>query len=155
MTRGRGFIGLAAMIVGRWSPLGAFGAALLFRRHRGGQSIKLIPPAGDLGHVSAIPGQFYDALPYLVTIVVLAGVVGRSIPPAADGQPYEREAAHLTRALDEAGASATEHGANLDLQEAAARSRSSTTRGSGRSCERHAGSRSSGARPTPAAPRTA
>jgi len=41
-----------------------------------------------------LPGQFFDALPYLITIVVLAGVVGRSIPPAADGQPYEREAAH-------------------------------------------------------------
>ena len=39
-----------------------------------------------------LPGQFFDALPYIVTIVVLAGVVGRSIPPAADGQPYEREA---------------------------------------------------------------
>ena len=39
------------------------------------------------------PAQIYDALPYLVTIVILAGVVGRSIPPAADGQPYEREAA--------------------------------------------------------------
>ena len=40
----------------------------------------------------AIPGQFYGALPYIVTIVVLAGLIGRSIPPAAVGQPYEREA---------------------------------------------------------------
>jgi len=95
MTAGRGFIGLAAMIVGRWSPLGGFGAALLFASSVGlSQSIRIAPPSGDLGRLLAgLPGQFFDALPYLVTIVVLAGVVGRSIPPAADGQPYEREAA--------------------------------------------------------------
>jgi simple sugar transport system permease protein len=94
MTNGRGFIGLAAMIVGRWSPLGAFGAALLFASSVGvSQSIEIAPPAGELGEIlSSLPGQFFDALPYLVTIVVLAGVIGRSIPPAADGQPYEREA---------------------------------------------------------------
>ena len=95
MTAGRGFIGLAAMIVGRWSPLGAFGAALFFASSVGiAQSIRIAPPAGELGDVLAsLPPQFFDALPYIVTIVVLAGVVGRSIPPAADGQPYEREAA--------------------------------------------------------------
>jgi simple sugar transport system permease protein len=95
MTGGRGFIGLAAMIVGRWTPLGAFGAALLFSSTLAlGQIIKFAPPSGDLGAtLSQIPGQFFDALPYLVTIVVLAGFVGRSIPPAADGQPYQREAA--------------------------------------------------------------
>jgi general nucleoside transport system permease protein len=95
MTAGRGFIGLAAMIVGRWTPLGAFGAALLFASSVGiSQSIKIAPPPGDLGNIlTSLPGQFFDALPYLVTIVILAGVVGRSIPPAADGQPYEREAA--------------------------------------------------------------
>ena len=43
--------------------------------------------------MTSVPAQVYDALPYIVTIVILAGVVGRSIPPAADGQPYEREAA--------------------------------------------------------------
>ena len=95
MTAGRGFIGLAAMIVGRWTPLGAFGAALLFASSVGiSQSIKIAPPPGELGDIlTSLPGQFFDALPYLVTIVILAGVVGRSIPPAADGQPYEREAA--------------------------------------------------------------
>ena len=94
MTTGRGFIGLAAMIVGRWSPLGAFGAALLFSSAQGlGQSINFAPPSGDLGALlGALPGQFYDTLPYVVTIIILAGVVGRAIPPAADGQPYEREA---------------------------------------------------------------
>jgi ABC-type uncharacterized transport system permease subunit len=95
MTVGRGFIGLAAMIVGRWSPLGAFGAALLFASTQGlGQSIKIVPPTGQLGEIlGSLPGQFFDALPYLVTIIVLAGLVGRSVPPAADGVPYEREAA--------------------------------------------------------------
>ena len=95
MTGGRGFIGLAAMIVGRWTPIGAFGAALLFSSTLAlGQILKYAPPSGELGDVLAqIPGQFFDALPYLVTIVVLAGFVGRSIPPAADGLPYEREAA--------------------------------------------------------------
>jgi simple sugar transport system permease protein len=95
ITGGRGFIGLAAMIVGRWTPLGAFGAALLFSSSQAlGQIIKFASPSGGLGDVMlSVPGQFYDALPYLVTIVVLAGFVGRSIPPAADGQPYEREAA--------------------------------------------------------------
>ena len=94
MTAGRGFIALAAMILGRWTPIGAFAAAVLFSLFQTlGQTIKFLPPTGDLTIMLQAPGQFYDALPYLVTIVVLAGVVGRSIPPAADGQPYEREAA--------------------------------------------------------------
>jgi general nucleoside transport system permease protein len=95
MTAGRGFIALAALIIGRWTPLGAFGAALLFASSQAiGQSITFAAPSGQLGDIlTSLPGQFYDALPYLVTIVVLAGLIGRSIPPAADGQPYEREAA--------------------------------------------------------------
>jgi simple sugar transport system permease protein len=95
MTNGRGFIALAAMIMGRWMPLGAFGSALLFATFlQLGQLINIAPPGGDLGSVmSAVPAQLFDALPYILTIVILAGVVGRSIPPAADGQPYEREAA--------------------------------------------------------------
>ena len=94
MTAGKGFIGLAAMIVGRWTPVGAFGAALLFASAQAvGRSIGFAPPHGDLGPIlKAVPPQLYDALPYLVTIIVLAGLVGRSTPPAADGQPYEREA---------------------------------------------------------------
>jgi simple sugar transport system permease protein len=95
MTVGKGFIGLAAMIVGRWTPIGAFGAAVLFASTVGiAQSILIAPPSGQLGDILiSLPPQFFDALPYLVTIIILAGVVGRSIPPAADGQPYEREAA--------------------------------------------------------------
>jgi general nucleoside transport system permease protein len=96
MTRGAGFIGLAAMIVGRWSPLGAVGAALLFASTTVmGRAVRFAAPDGELGaFLGGLPGQFFDALPYLITIIVLAGVVGRSVPPAADGQPYEREAAH-------------------------------------------------------------
>ena len=95
MSTGRGFIALAAMIVGRWTPIGAFLAALLFATFQTlGQSINFAPPTGDLGAImTSVPAQVYDALPYIVTIVILAGVVGRSIPPAADGQPYERESA--------------------------------------------------------------
>ena len=95
MTAGRGFIGLAAMIVGRWTPLGAFGAALLFASSTAiGRAITFAAPANDLGRfLESIPPQVYDALPYLVTVVILAGVIGRSVPPAADGQPYTRESA--------------------------------------------------------------
>ena len=95
MSAGRGFIGLAAMIVGRWTPIGAFGAALLFASSTAiGRAISFAAPDNSMGDfLKGIPPQFYDALPYLVTIIILAGVIGRSIPPAADGQPYEREAA--------------------------------------------------------------
>jgi len=95
MTAGRGFIGLAAMIVGRWTPLGSFGAALLFASMSAlSISLTIAPPSGDLGNLmSGVPGEFWEALPYIVTIVVLAGLIGRSIAPAADGQPYERESA--------------------------------------------------------------
>jgi simple sugar transport system permease protein len=93
MTNGRGFIALAALIFGRWTPIGAFGAALLFTVTSGlERSIRFAAPEGDLGALlTTIPSQFYQALPYLITIIVLAGVVGRSIAPAAVGRPYERE----------------------------------------------------------------
>lgn len=100
MTAGRGFIALAAMIFGRWTPIGAFGGALLFMGSQAiGVAIRLAPPAGDLGTFLAgiqqsypsIYNNFFTGLPYLLTIIVLAGVVGRSVPPAADGRPYEKE----------------------------------------------------------------
>jgi ABC-type uncharacterized transport system permease subunit len=95
MTAGRGFIGLAAMIVGRWTPLGAFGAALLFASATAlSTSLQISPPQGDLGSLMGyVPGEFWEALPYIITIVILAGLIGRSIAPAADGQAYERESA--------------------------------------------------------------
>jgi ABC-type uncharacterized transport system permease subunit len=96
MTAGRGFIALAAVIFGRWTPIGAFGAALLFAYSGAfGQAVRIRPPGAeypDLGAVmAAIPSQVYGALPYIVTIVILAGVVGRSVAPAAVGRPYEKE----------------------------------------------------------------
>lgn len=93
MTNGRGFIALAALIFGRWTPVGAVGAALLFGVADAlGTAIRQGPPTGDLGNLlTAVPPQLFSALPYIVTIIVLAGVVGRSVAPAADGQPYERE----------------------------------------------------------------
>ncbi len=84
------------MIFGRWTPLGAFGAALLFASSDAlGIAVQLRPPRAELDElaaiVSAIPAEVYTALPYLVTLIVLAGVVGRSVAPAAVGQPYEKE----------------------------------------------------------------
>ncbi|HVQ23278.1 MAG TPA: ABC transporter permease [Candidatus Saccharimonadia bacterium] len=96
MVAGRGFIALAAVIVGRWTPLGAFGAALLFETFEALRfAINFSPPTGDLQQLgdllAIVPIDTYAAMPYLVTLIVLAGVVGRSIPPAADGQPYVKE----------------------------------------------------------------
>jgi general nucleoside transport system permease protein len=94
LTAGRGFIALAAVIIGRWTPLGAMGAALLFSSATTLQvAIGLQPPPGSLGTIlAAVPSQLFGALPYIVTIVVLAGFIGRSVAPAADGQPYAKEA---------------------------------------------------------------
>jgi simple sugar transport system permease protein len=94
MTNGRGFIALAALIFGRWTPIGAFGAALLFESSRGIERlVRFAPPEGQLGDIlTNVPLWVYESLPYIITIIVLAGVVGRSIPPAADGKPYQREA---------------------------------------------------------------
>jgi general nucleoside transport system permease protein len=96
MTAGRGFIALAAVIFGRWTPIGAFAGALLFAYSGAfGQAVRIRPPGveyPDLGGImAAVPSQVYGALPYIVTIVILAGVVGRSIPPAAVGRPYQKE----------------------------------------------------------------
>ena len=84
MTRGAGFIALAAMIFGKWTPIGAFGAALLF-----GFSDSLGIRLQMVG--VGFPVQFLQMVPYLVTIVVLAGFIGRASPPKAVGQPYVKE----------------------------------------------------------------
>jgi simple sugar transport system permease protein len=84
MTAGRGFISLAAMIFGNWNPFGAFGAGMLF-----GFADSLASRLAILG--VKIPSEFLLMTPYIVTMVVLAGVVGRSRMPAADGTPYEKE----------------------------------------------------------------
>jgi general nucleoside transport system permease protein len=83
MTNGRGFIALAAMIFGKWTPFGAWGAALLFG------VAEAIPTAMQLQGIN-IPFQIVGLLPYVLTIVVVAGAVGRAAPPAADGVPYVR-----------------------------------------------------------------
>jgi ABC-type uncharacterized transport system permease subunit len=83
MTSGRGFIALAALIFGSWRPFGAAAACLLF-----GFSSAL---GASLQVYSLSISTLFTALPYLLTLVAVAGVIGRSIPPAADGQPYVKQ----------------------------------------------------------------
>ena len=84
MTAGRGFIGLAAMIFGGWNPIGAFLASLVF-----GFADALQSRLSILG--SPVPSEFLLMVPYITTIVVVAGLVGRVRMPAADGVPYIKE----------------------------------------------------------------
>ena len=83
MTAGRGFIALAALIFGMWRPFGAFFAALLF-----GFSSAL---ARSLPEYSEQAALLFETLPYVLTLIAVAGVIGRSIPPAAIGRPYEKQ----------------------------------------------------------------
>jgi general nucleoside transport system permease protein len=83
MTAGKGFIGLAAMIFGKWHPVGAFASSLIFG-FADSLQVKL-----QILRVP-IPSEFLLMAPYIVTMIILTGVVGRAIPPAADGQPYEK-----------------------------------------------------------------
>ncbi|SRR5579884_21143 len=86
MTSGRGFIALAAMIVGKWTPFGAMGACLLFGF---GQALA-IALAGQLTVGSyQVSVYILNMLPYVITILAVGGLIGRSIPPAADGLPYD------------------------------------------------------------------
>ncbi|MBA2450097.1 MAG: ABC transporter permease [Chloroflexi bacterium] len=81
MTNGRGFIALAAMIFGKWTPLGAWGAALLFG------VTEALPVALQIQGFN-VPYQLVGMLPYILTIVVVAGAIGRANAPAALGVPY-------------------------------------------------------------------
>lgn len=84
MTAGKGFIGLAAMIFGKWNPFGTFASSLIFG-FADSLQIKL-----QILRVP-IPSEFLLMAPYVVTMIVLAGVIGKTTPPAADGQPYVKE----------------------------------------------------------------
>jgi simple sugar transport system permease protein len=84
MTSGAGFIGLAAMIFGKWLPFGALLGALVFGVGGAIQvALSIFRPD--------IPSQLPQMLPYLLTIVILSGAIGRAVPPAADGVPYRKE----------------------------------------------------------------
>ena len=87
MSAGRGFIALAALIFAKWRPWHALGAVLLFGML---EAIANRFPSLDLGIIT-LPGQFMAALPYILTVVILAGFVGRAIPPRAGGEPYVKE----------------------------------------------------------------
>jgi ABC-type uncharacterized transport system permease subunit len=91
MTRGQGFVALAAMIFGNWNPIGGFLAALLFGFANALQvKMQIIQPV--LPFVDQpIPHQFLQMAPYILTIIVVAGVVGRARPPAEEGKPYEKQ----------------------------------------------------------------
>lgn len=82
MTGGRGFIALAALIFGRWNPIGAAGAALFFGF---AQAVTVRAPQ------DVIPNEFLQMIPYVLTIVALVGFGGRAIAPAAIGKPYRKE----------------------------------------------------------------
>lgn len=82
LTNGRGFISLAAMIFGNWNPFGAWAAALLF-----GAAQALQINAQSFGF--PIPSQFVGMLPYILTMIAMTGIIGRTTPPAADGQAYQ------------------------------------------------------------------
>ena len=82
MTGGRGYIALAAMIVGKWNPIGAAAACLLF----GAAEALQISLQG-----AALPSELLQALPYVITILALAGFIGRAVAPRAVGTPYDPE----------------------------------------------------------------
>ena len=88
MTAGRGYIALAALIFAKWRPWQALGATMLFGFF---QAIALQPAFVESFLFIKIPVPFLDALPYVLTVLVLAGFVGKAIPPRAGGEPYVKE----------------------------------------------------------------
>ena len=84
MVAGRGFIALAAVVFGKYNPVGALGAALLFGA---GEALQFRLQASG----TTIPFQFLLMVPYVLTILALAGIVGKSTGPAASGTPYVKE----------------------------------------------------------------
>ncbi|MBZ0128806.1 MAG: ABC transporter permease [Rhodobacteraceae bacterium] len=88
MTAGRGFIALAALIFSKWRPLYALMACLLFGLL---EAISNLYPNIDVFGLVQIPVQFTQALPYILTVVILAGFVGKAVPPKAGGEAYVKE----------------------------------------------------------------
>lgn len=88
MTAGRGYIALAALIFAKWRPVAALWACLLFGFF---QALALRPDVVQAVVQVKVPVPFLDALPYLLTVVVLAGFIGKAIPPRAGGEPYVKE----------------------------------------------------------------
>ena len=87
MTAGRGFIALAALIFAKWRPWSALGATFLFGLM---EAVANRYPNLDLGPIT-VPSMFMNALPYILTVIILAGFVGRAVPPRAGGEPYVKE----------------------------------------------------------------
>lgn len=88
MTAGKGFIALAALIFAKWKPVNAMFACLLFGL-LDATSIRM--QSQPLPLIGTVPGQFMQALPYVLTVILLAGFIGRAIPPKAGGVPYVKE----------------------------------------------------------------
>ena len=88
MSSGRGYIALAALIFAKWKPYPALGACLLFGFL---EAIQYRLQGVDLPLIGRVPTQAMQALPYILTILLLAGFVGRAIAPKAAGQPYVKE----------------------------------------------------------------
>ncbi|MGQ0611280.1 MAG: ABC transporter permease [Paracoccaceae bacterium] len=88
MTAGRGYIALAALIFAKWRPVQALGACMLFGFF---QALALRPDVVEAALRVKVPVPALDALPYILTVVVLAGLVGKAIPPRAGGEPYVKE----------------------------------------------------------------
>ncbi len=88
MTAGRGYIALAALIFAKWRPVAALWACLLFGFF---QALALRPDVVEAVVQVKVPVPFLDALPYILTVVVLAGFIGKAVPPRAGGEPYVKE----------------------------------------------------------------
>ncbi|MCX7288661.1 MAG: ABC transporter permease [Rhodobacterales bacterium] len=88
MTAGRGYIALAALIFAKWRPVPALWACLLFGFF---QALALRPDVVEAVVRVKVPVPFLDALPYILTVIVLAGFIGKAIPPRAGGEPYVKE----------------------------------------------------------------
>ncbi len=88
MTAGKGFIALAALVFAKWKPFNALGACLLFG---GLDAVSIRLQGTPLPGIGTVPVQVFQALPYVLTVVLLAGFIGRAVPPRASGIPYTKD----------------------------------------------------------------